>query len=77
MLRNHFPFLAKFKINIIRYFIDHPLLYVGGEELTEDKEIEVNGQLMRLLDSLIRSISEKCLNLREKIKEDPETIREV
>jgi hypothetical protein len=30
MLRNHFPFLPKFKINIIRYFTAHPLLYVGG-----------------------------------------------
>jgi hypothetical protein len=30
MLRNQFPFLAKFKIRIIQYFIRHPLLFVGG-----------------------------------------------
>lgn len=66
MLRNHFPFLAHFKITIVRYFINHPLLFVGEEELNEEKEVEVNGQLMRLLDSLVRSLSDKCLSLREK-----------
>ena len=30
MLRNQFPFLAKFKIKIIHYFIKYPLLFVGG-----------------------------------------------
>lgn len=30
MLRNQFPFLARFKIRIIQYFIKHPLLFVGG-----------------------------------------------
>jgi flagellar motility protein MotE (MotC chaperone) len=77
MLRNHFPFLPRIKIKIIRYFINHPLLFVGGEDLTEEKEIAVNGQLMRLLDSLVRSINDKCLTLREKVKEDQVTIREV
>lgn len=66
MLRNQLPFLSRIKLDIIRYFINHPLLFVGGDELSEDKEVEVNGQLMRLLDSLVRSINDKCLSLREK-----------
>ena len=39
MLRNNFPFLSRLKIKIIKYFINHPLLFVGGDELNEDKEI--------------------------------------
>ena len=74
MLRNNFPFLARIKIKIIRFFINHPLLFVGGILLNEEKEIEVNGQLMRLLDSLVRSINEKCLTLREKARDDPSTV---
>ena len=66
MLRNHFPFLANFTLRVIRYFIAHPLLLTQTHQhLTPELEETVNGQLMRLLDCLLRSIEDKCLSLRE------------
>ena len=72
MVKNQFPFLSTIKIKIILFYINHPYLFM--EELqsnhTEENEIFMHGHLMRLLHSLIRSISEKCLYIREKAKED-------
>lgn len=72
MVKNQFPFLSTIKIKIILFYIHHPYLFMEELQvnLTEENEIFMNGHLMRLLDSLIRSISEKCLYIREKAKED-------
>lgn len=39
--------------------------------------MEMNGHLMRLLDSMIRSINEKCLYLREQIREDAKAMNDL
>lgn len=72
MVKNQFPFLSTIKIKIILFYINHPYLFMEELQanLSEENEIFMNGHLMRLLDSLIRSISEKCLYIREKAKED-------
>lgn len=72
MVKNQFPFLSTIKIKIILFYINHPYLFMEElqSNLSEENEIFMNGHLMRLLDSLIRSISEKCLYIREKAKED-------
>lgn len=71
MLKNQFPFLVRSKIKVILFYINHPFIFIQQtEDITEQKEMEMNSHLMRLLDSMIRSINQKCLYLREKIRED-------
>jgi hypothetical protein len=79
MVKNQFPFLSTIKIKIILFYINHPYLFFEKEEeiLTEESEIYMNGHLMRLLDSLVRSINEKCLFIREKVRQDSEATIEI
>ncbi len=64
MLSNHFPFLPNFTLKVIRYFLGHPLLLSDSREFMPEQEETVNGQLMRLLDCLLRAIEDKSLSLR-------------